>query len=537
MRDRKTIPLPLALPCLLALAGCAEPAEPPTPPLAVLEQRLARVAEVTLPSPPRPAWAEDVLGRAAEAGRALDRIFWEQSCPGGWEMRARLEASGGAWSRTAVALMRFHAGPFDRFRSREPFLDVGPRPPGGGLWPPFATGEEVAAMVSLHPELADAILAPRTVVRERDGEPEVVPFAEAYAAWLGLAAGHLREAVSLAQDDDTADYLMRCADAIEAGGGCRLPPGAGGLAAVLGPYDTGEDRLLRRKTAYVAMLGWIDPEATRLLEPFLAAREALIRYLPDTLERPEEVPPAVLVVADEFYRGGGTAHGPQPVAWTRRTPEGSYSVLWRNRIDVRREVILEPLSRLVLDVDQRPLLTPEGYFHLILMRELGRGLIPPPVVVPRDPEVGAVLAEARAGAVGRHSMEWFLRRGVLPASLGREHHVAHLIELLATIRGGQDSVRGRAALIALNWHREQGGIIHDPETGRFRVVPDRMLDADTALAGALLAAETSEAAAEQLLAAYGHAGSEVRGMLARTADLPLAIRAPDTRTTDPHSSG
>ncbi|MGD8376080.1 MAG: hypothetical protein PVF68_08060 [Acidobacteriota bacterium] len=493
----------------------------------MLEQRLARAAEVTLPSPARPAWAEAVLERSAEAGRALDRIFWEQSCPGGWDMRARLQASGGAWSRTATALMRFHAGPFDRFRGREPFLDVGPRPPGGGLWPPFATRGEIAGMVARHPELAEGILAPRTVVRERDGQPEVLPFAEAYAGWLALAAGHLREAVSLARDDDTADYLMRCADAIETGGGCRLPPEAGGLAAVLGPYDPGEDRLLRRKAAYVAMLGWIDPEETRRLDPFLAAREALIRYLPDTLELPEDVPPAVLVVADEFYRGGGAAHGLQPVAWTRRTAEGSYSVLWRDRIEARREVILEPLSSLVLDVDQRPLLTPEGYFQLILMRELGRGLVPPPEVAPGDPEVGAVLAEARAGAVGRHSMEWFLRRGVLPASLGREHHTALLMELLATIRAGEDSVPGRAALIALNWHREQGGILHDPDTGRFRVVPDRMLDSETALAGALLAAETSETGAEELLAAYGHAGSEVRGMLARTADLPVAIRVPD----------
>ena len=519
----------------LLLTSCTAPA--PTTgiarmPEAVLDDKLARwaIVEISFDATALSPEERELLRDLIEVGQLLERAYWEQSHPGAWTTRATLAASDDRLDRKALVLLNLHGGPFDRLQGREPFLGELPRPPGGGLYPPYLTRTELEEFLARRPDRAAALLDPYAVVRW-DGEDLVaVPFHEAYAEWIAPAAQRLRDAA--ARDEETAlsRYLLARATAMETDDWTLAdadPPGPDGgrLEAILGPYGRGEDRLTGRKATYEAMIGIVDREETRKLDVFLRERDALVRRLPGA---PGTVRPASLSVATEIYRGGQSAHGGRPVAVTLPGATGSHTVLWRNRIDARREQVLVPLVTRTLAEDQADLLTPGGYFTLVMMRELGRTLAPLRADdAAGPPEAWAVLEEATAAAVGLHSLTWLLRRGLLPASAAREQHVAHLADLLAALRLDPDSPRGRASALVLNWHREQGGITYDPDTGRWGVDAERMLPSSTALAAALLGIETAIDGnpAIRLMAEYGNVGPAIRATLARAADLPVEVAA------------
>jgi hypothetical protein len=521
---------------LTLAAGCGgrQPEDGAT--AAAIETRLAQVARIETPfdAATLPEWQRAALAELVAAGRVLDRAFWEQSSPGAWEERRALLRAGGARAELAD-LVALHAGPFDRFDGWEPFLGPMPRSPGGGFYPPYLTPGEIERYLASHPEEGEAILAPLTVVARAGDRLAAIPYHDAYGLWLRAAAARLRVAAGAVPDAAVADAWRARADALE-GGDWTLANGlwvglpAGGLEAILGPYGLGDDRLAGVKASWEAMVGVVDEQETLRLEPLVRERATMTAEM----SMPIVPAPAQVVVAAEAFRGGRSAYGRQPVAFTLSGEPGVRAILWSNRIEARRRHLLEPLSRRLLADQQAGLLTAEGGFALVALREIARSLAASPAGTPpataagatlEEREARAVIDEARAAALGLWCVEWFARKGMLPEPLVREHHAVHLADLLAAARPADGAPAGRAAVLALNWHRERGAIRFDPSNGRWSASFEQMLPSATELAAETLAIAAGQDAARaaRLVETYGIEEAAIRDLRARTADVPLEV--------------
>src|SRR5687768_14468489 len=84
----------------------------------------------------------EVLHRAVEAARHMDKIFWTQAWSGNEALRERLSGR----QREEFELMY---GPYDRLEDHRPFIEGVPRrPDGAAFYPDDLTREEFEAYVA-----------------------------------------------------------------------------------------------------------------------------------------------------------------------------------------------------------------------------------------------------------------------------------------------------------------------------------------------------------------------------------------------------
>src|SRR5690606_5828341 len=96
-------------------------------------------------------WEKQVLARLVEASRIMHDIYTVQVSPQNPAWRAQLEAQEGEGKEAALQYFDIMVGPWDRLAHDEPFLEVGPKPPGAGYYPTDMTKEEFEAFVAANP--------------------------------------------------------------------------------------------------------------------------------------------------------------------------------------------------------------------------------------------------------------------------------------------------------------------------------------------------------------------------------------------------
>ena len=517
-------------------------------PESVLDAKIAQYVRVPMPfdASGLPGWQKDVLRKLIDAGRLIDRAFWDQAYPAGWDLRMRLEASEDSADRKALRLLVINAGPFDRLHEFEPFYGTDRRPPGAGFYPARLTRSELETYLEDHPDEREALLDPFAVVR-RDGDRLVaVPYHVEYRKWIEPAASLLREAAAQAEHPALARVLASRAEALMNDDYFQsdldwIDLGDSPLELVFGPYETYEDHLMGVKTAYEATIAVKDPDESRRLEVYVRNLAALERNLPmEAGHKRAEVPlDSPMVVVTDIFRGGDIAHGYQPVAANLpndprvHEQKGTKKTFWKNVMAARLEKIIQPIAREIVAEEQLELMTPQGYFNVVLMHEIAHALGPRWVGTGEDrqpvnellKEEYSAIEEGKADVAGLHSLEWFMEQGVIPPELGPEHYVSYLGGLFRTIRFGTTEAHGKASIIAINWHRENGGITFDPETGRWAVDLDQIPASVTSLARELLAIEATgdRDRAIRLSETYSRVGPDVRATLDRLGDLPVDV--------------
>lgn len=544
-------PAPLLLAAALLAACGGEPAPPARTltslPEPVLDAMLARHVTVdlrfdagTLSDPDR-----GIVRRLVQAGEFLDRAYWEQAAPGAAAIRQKMEDSTRPIERKLGRLLRLNAGPFDRLLDGEPFLGTSLRPPGAGFYPEFASREEIEEWVARHPGSAAEILSPRTVVRREGGRLAAVPFREAYREWLDPAVALLQEAASATTDPALMSVLAGRGESLIADD--PLPAELDWLSLegrpfefALGAYDFTDDRLLGAKGAFVASVGVIDPAATVRFEGYAADLPALEARLPlDEALRRRALPPLRVTALWELYRGGALGYGYQegslllPPDPRAQEAGGAKLLFWPDLIAARARLLLLPAAQIAVAELQRPAVGMDAAAEIAALHGLGHALGPRFAATPGGPvpvaeslrEEHAWVEEAKAEAVGMDALPWMIEQGRLPEANLRGDATALLASLLAAARHGASVPAGQAAIVALNWHREHGGLTHDRPSGTWAVDFDRLEESLRALARELLEiqARGDRQRAARLRRDYGRADPDLRATLARLDAIPASL--------------
>ncbi|MBW3660606.1 MAG: peptidase [Gemmatimonadetes bacterium] len=514
---------------------------------AEMEAKVAQFAPVELGFDASLLDAEQriVARKLVEASRLLDEIFllqvWRDN-PAYADKVAAAEGAGMDAARVYYAIMY---GPWDRLEDDQPFLLVGPKPPGAGYYPRGATRAEIESWIEEHPDDREAFTSYYTViVRTRDGELRAIPYSEAYADRLKKAAALLREAADHAGNASLSEFLRERAEAFEtndylASEIAWINLEGNLIEPTIGPYEVYEDALMGWKAAFESFVTIKDPEASAELEILVSRLPELEAALPmdEIYKDLDKSFASPLSVVDVIYTAGDTRAGVQTLAFNlpndpRITQEhGTKKVMLRNVIDAKFEKILAPIGERVLVASLVDDLGARAFTTFVVMHELAHGL-GPRLVHGTDTRVSVALGpaysaieEAKADVVGVLSLAKLSDDGLYSAEFERQVYVSSVASLFRCVRFGTGEAHGKGCAVQMNALLDAGALAVD-EGGRFAIDFSRIPGAYRDLASRLLAIEaTGDAeAARALLEAMGSLPEAGEAALGRLDDVPVDIR-------------
>ena len=489
-----------------------------------------------------------VLRRLVEASDHLDAIYRLQVWRGNADPGAVLPDED---TPEAAAIRDYYElmyGPWDRIAEEEPFVPgVGPKPAGAGSYPEDMTKEEFEEWIGLNRGDAAAFTSYYTVIERDNGGLRAVPYSQAYVDQLEAAATALREAAEHADNPSLERFLRLRAESFLTDdyfdseiAWMRLEDNL--IEPTIGPYEVYEDGLFGYKASFESFIGFKDPVASDLLAGLAARLPALERALPipdehKYLDRDFTSPISVI---DLVYGAGETRPGVQTIAFNLpndarvRETEGSKKVMLRNVIRAKFETNLKPIAEQVLIPEQAGRIGFEPYFTRILVHELAHGLGPDYVTGDPDLTVNkalqehySALEEAKADAVGTHSLAVLVERGDYSREFYEEVLIDHVADMFRCVRFGATEAHGLGCLTQFNYLRGAGAIMYDESSGRFAADLETMPAVMSELAGQylLLQATGDRDGAGAFLERYGKMSPEMAAAIERLDGVvPVDIR-------------
>ncbi|MCH8025000.1 MAG: Zn-dependent hydrolase, partial [Candidatus Marinimicrobia bacterium] len=318
-----------------------------------------------------------------EAAQAMDEVFWLQAYGDKGALLDGIDDPG----LRRFALINY--GPWDRLAANEPFLPgVASKPPGANFYPADMTAEEFQNAYPGLPERHTALASLYTMVRRTpEGELIAVPYSEAFAEQYGRAAAKLREAAELAEDTGFQRYLTLRAEALLsdnylASDLAWMDMKNNLIDIVIGPIETYEDKLFGYKAASEAYVLIKDREWSARLGRYVAMLPELQRGLPVPPEYKSERPgsDSDLNAYDVIYYAGDCNSGAKTIAINLPNDEqvqlekGTRRLQLKNTMRAKFDRILQPISAVLIDPQQRSHITFEAFFGNTMFHEVAHGL-------------------------------------------------------------------------------------------------------------------------------------------------------------------
>jgi hypothetical protein len=513
-----------------------------------LAAQLAKFRPVRMPFSTRWLSVREVrmVGKLVDAGQYLESAFWRESDPEGLRIYQALTSCSGTVEKQIHHYLLINGNRYDLLEGNKPFLAGARYEPGHALYPAGITRKEIEDYVAAHPEKKAEIYNPWTVVKRSGKDLVGVPYHIEFKQWLVPAAQALRDAASLSDDKQFADFLRLRADALLTDDYYKSDLAWVDLDnhkfdVIMAPYETYLDDLLGVKTSYgtAVMIRNADESAK------LTTYKRYIAQLQDALPLPPADKPSnaahatPMEVMDTPYRSGDLRHGYQAVADNLpndpriHAEKGTKKIFFKNFMDARVNYVVLPVAKLLMREDQASMASMDGYLTVVVMHEISHGLGPAFARVNGKQadiraSVGPIysgLEEAKADIVGLYGLDWLMTKGVLPRARARDYYASHVAGIFRTVRFGVSEAHSKAEMMEFNYFVERGAITRDARTGRYAIDFAKMPGAVASLARELLEIEATgnRNRAESWFNKYGTMPAELKAALDKTSSVPVDI--------------
>ena len=478
---------------ILALAACeattGDQAATNQPADGAEADGLAKLATVNMAVDTSYLTAEEreVVNLLNQAANLMSEIYKRQHTPDYDRLRAEVVARN-----DPRLLEKFDAffGPWDPIEDDRPFFGDKPKPPGAGFYPVDLTKEQFDAYLQAHPDQAEALTSPYTVVRRQGDRLVAVPYSQAYKQWLEPAAKLLEQAAAKTTNPSLKKFLTLRAKAFRtddyfeselAWMDVKDTP----IEVAIGPYETYTDELYGRKTAFEAFVTLRNPEESAKLDKYKAMLRDMEANLPvdenyKNFQRGFESP---ISVVDQIHGGGDNVPGIQTIAFNLpndervREAKGAKKVILQNVLGAKFDRILKPMAELVLVPEQSRNVTKAYMTNETLFHELSHSLGPGSITVngrkttvdKELKEIGSGFEEAKADVMGAWNILYMMDRGVLPAAEKPQIRATYVAGLFRAMRFGVGEAHGQGAAMQYRYLRAKGALVWDAPAQRFRI--------------------------------------------------------------------
>ena len=486
----------------------------------------------------------EVVNILIQAADLMSEIYKRQATPDYDRLRAEVAARN-----DPELLDRFDTffGPWDSLEEDKPFFGDQPKPPGANFYPTDLTKEQFDAYLAAHPDQAEALTSPYTVVRRQGDRLVAVPYSQEYRQWLEPAAKLLEQAAAKTSNTSLKKFLnlrakaFRTDDYYESELAWMDLTGTP-IEIAIGPYEVYTDTLYGRKTAFEAFVTLRNPQESQALDVYKAHLRGMEENLPieakyKNFQRGFESP---LVVADQVHGGGDNVPGVQTIAFNLpndervREAKGAKKVILRNVLGAKYERILKPMGSLVLVPTQAGNVTQRYMFMETLFHELSHSLGPGTITVggrkttvdKELKDVASGFEEAKADVMGAYNVMHMMDKGVIPAAERPQIRATYVAGLFRAMRFGTNEAHGKGAAMQYRYLRDKGAIVWDPQAKRFRIDEAKIDGAIRDLVGEIVRrqGDGDYARTKAFLDRWGSLDPEASQVIGTMTHIPVDIR-------------
>src|SRR5215467_8567708 len=558
--------------CLIMLVTSQFVAEERTQSTAPREAQLGKMAKRFARTPLRvdvsglSSGDRRALAKLIEAARVIDEIFLKQLWSGNPALDARLQRDSTALGHARLHYFWLNKGPWSDIDDYKAFLPgVPPRKlKGADFYPENMTQPDFERwLATLPPEEQEHAKSFFTVIRRGGKRQEgnstatdklvAVLYSEEYKEELTRAAGLLREAASLTDNESLKKFLTTRAEAFLSNDYYESDMAWMDLDAPLditiGPYETYNDELFGYKAAFEAYINIRDEKETAKLS-FLSQH---LQTMEDNLPEDPQYRNARLGalapirVVNEVFGAGDGNHGVQTAAYNLPNDDkvvqqkGAKRVMLKNIQEAKFNATLIPISRVVLTAEAQKDLSFDLFFTHIVAHEISHGLGPHQIRVqgretnPRLElkENYSAIEEAKADITGLFILQFLMTQadqGRIQAPLPhgpaaeRQLYTTFLASAFRTLRFGLQDSHARGMAIQFNYLRDKGGFVVNPD-GTVAVDFKKIKDAVRALDHDFLTIEATGdyAGAKKMISELAVLRPEVQKLLDRLKSTPTDI--------------
>ena len=413
-----------------------------------------------------------------DASKIMDELFWLQAYGEKEPLLASIDDP---------AVRRFadiNYGPWDRLAAEQPFIEgAGPKSLGAQFYPQNMSKEEFEAWDQ---EGKHGLYT--LVIRNTEGNLELLPFSKAYEPQLKKAAALLREAAQLADDTEFANYLTMRASALEtddflASDMAWMDMKNNQVELVIGPIENYEDRLYGYRAAYEAYVLIKDMAWSERLARFAQYLPELQTGLPVPQEYKMEMPgsDADLNAYDVVYYAGHSNAGSKTIAINLPNDEavqlakGTRRLQLKNAMLAKYNQILVPISEMLIAEDQRQHITFDSFFGNTMFHEVAHGLGIKTTLDGQNTvrhamkDHASALEEGKADILGLYMVQKLREKGEITEGELMDDYVTFLAGVFRSIRFGASSAHGQANMIRFNFFKQTGAFSRDKASGTYRV--------------------------------------------------------------------
>jgi Peptidase family M49 len=503
------------------------------------------------------------LVKLIQAARVLNDVFLQQFWSGNEALYTRLQKD-----RTALGQARLHyfwlnKGPWSEIDGYTAFMPgVPPRKPlGANFYPEDMSKQDFETWVASLPEKEQQDAKGFfTVIRWQAGSRAAshgrlvaIPYSEEYKDDLTRAAGLLREAADLTDNESLKKFLTLRAAAFLSNDYYESDLAWMDLDAPLditiGPYEVYNDELFGYKAAFEAYVNLRDDRETTKLSAFTRHLQDIEDHLPmDAKYRnPKLGAAAPIRVVDEILASGDGAHGVQTAAYNLPNDErvvqqkGSKRVMLKNVQEAKFRNVLLPIARRLLTSQAMVDVNFDSFFTHILAHELMHGLGPHQIEVegrtttPRQElkELYSAIEEAKADVTGLFALQYMMDHAremdlqtVLPSdeAAQRQLYTTYLASAFRSLRFGLNDAHGKGMAVQFNFLSDHGAFV-EQKNGTFFVDMNKVKAAVEELDHDLLTLEATGdyAGAKKMLDEMGVIRPGLQKALGKLQDVPTDI--------------
>jgi len=486
----------------------------------------------------------EVVNLLNQAAELMSEIYKRQTTPNYDQLRAQVAAQG-----DRALLEKFDAffGPWDPIEDGKPFSGNQPKPAGAGFYPADLTKEEFDRYLAAHPDQAEALTSPYTVVKRQGDQLVAVPYSQEYKQWLEPAAKLLEQAAARTSNASLKRFLSLRAQAFRTDDYFQselawMDLEGTPIEVAIGPYEVYTDELYGRKTAFEAFVTLKDPKESQALDVYKGHLRAMEANLPveekyKNFQRGFESP---IAVADQVHGGGDNVPGVQTVAFNLpndekvREAKGAKKVILRNVLGAKYDRILKPMGELVLVPNQASDVTQRYMFMETLFHELSHSLGPGSITVngrkttvdKELKEIAGGFEEAKADVMGAYNVLHMMDEGVIPNAERNQIRATYVAGLFRAMRFGIGEAHGRGAAMQYRYLRQKGVLAWDRQAKRFRIDQNRIDLAIRDLVGEIvrLQGNGDYAGTKAFLDKYAVLDPEAQQVIASMSHIPVDIR-------------
>lgn len=500
-----------------------------------IDQRLAKYVPVRLTTDAGQLTdkQKQMIPVLIEAGKIMDELFW-------YEAYGRKDSLLEVLTNEKLErYLTINYGPWDRLAGNEPFIyGVGPKPAGANFYPADMTKEEFEAA-----QLEDKASLYTFLRRDEAGNLITVPYREQFAQQVQKAAGLLRQAAALADNEALKKYLNLRADALlsdeyQASDMAWLDMKDNQIDVVIGPIETYEDQLFGYKAAHECYVLVKDMEWSQRLDKYAAFLPELQRGLPVPAKYKAEQPgsDAQLNAYDVVFYAGDCNAGSKTIAINLPNDEevqlqkGTRRLQLKNAMRAKFDKILAPIAGVLIAEDQRQHITFDAFFANTMFHEVAHGLGIKNTINGKGTvrealkEHASALEEGKADILGLYMIKQLHDKGELEGDL-KDYYTTFMAGIFRSVRFGASSAHGKANMIRFNYFAGKGAFERDPETGVYRVNYDKLEAAAASLSEMILTlqGDGNYDGVAALVAEKGKIGEQLQSDLDRLSEASIPV--------------